>query len=114
MPRQKGLRWAVAELGRTFQNRKVMDVRKELDADSVMGIGEELPLIVAMQPRWVISMDGGKIPFVDALDIEVRPEADGEFGYAPYFYFGQVSGQVNLRAEDVGDRSPSYGAGFLR
>lgn len=113
-PRPLGLRWQVAELGRGFQNRKVKDVRPALDSTAVMGMGQELPLLAALHPKWVKSMNGADRPFVDAPDLEVDPSGQGGFSSAPCLFFYRVDGQVGLRAYDVSVAGPSYGSGSLR
>ena len=112
--RPKGLRWQVAELGRQFQKQCVENVRPQLDQSQTMGMGQELPFVGALNPKWATSMDGDKIPFVDAPDLEVAPRGDGEFSYAPYLSFGSADRQVRLRSHRVGDADPNFGSGSLR
>lgn len=113
-PRAQGLRWVVAELGRTYRGRKVKDARPALDKEQLMGMGEELPLIAALHPRWAVSMNGDNIPFVDAPDLEVAPQADGGFDYAPCLSFDQDYGRVGLDAKYVEDDYSYDGSGSLR
>ena len=114
--RPKGLRWAIAELGRERQNQKVADVRPDLDQKKIMGMGQELPLIGALHPKWARAMNGEDIPFVDAPDLEVRPSAVAHesFSNAPSLDFSRATGEVELSANDVGARPPLSGSGSLR
>lgn len=111
--RPKGLRWSAAELGRERQNQKVADVRPALDLAKRMGMGQELPLIGALHPKWACAMDGDEIPFVDAPDLEVRPNAGRSFSDAPCVRFNRGTGEVGLDAYDVANRSSCYGSGVL-
>ena len=113
-PRNPGLRWAVAELGRAHKGRCVRDVRPDLDSKKVMGIGQEAPMIAALHPLWAVSMDGDKFPFLDVPDMEVAPDGRGGFSYAPCMSFGRDDGQVGLFAKSVEDDDPGYGSGSLR
>lgn len=113
--RPKGLRWSIAELGRERQNQKVEDVRPALDLAKRMGMGQELPLIGALHPKWARAMDGDKIPFVDAPDLEVRPNASAaeSFSSAPCLRFGRDTGRVGLDARGVASANPYCGSGVL-
>lgn len=113
-PRLKGIRWQVCELGREFKNQRVQNVRLKLDSARRMGIGQELPAVAAMHPKWAVSMNGDTIPFVDAPDLEVVSDAGGQFGYAPCLSFDRDYGRVKLSAERVGGRSVRFGSGSLR
>ena len=113
-PRPVGLRWAIAELGRAYQNQAVEQARPALDAKSVMGMGRELPLIGALHPKWATAMNGAKIPFVDAPDLAVAASGRGDFGYAPCLGFGRDNGEVDLVALQVAYPYPSFGSGSLR
>lgn len=113
-PRPVGLRWQVCELGRPFMNQSVKEVRPQLDRGQLMGMGQELPAIGAMHPKWAVSMNGETIPFVDAPDLDVAPSAGGRFSDAPYLSFGRGSSRVFLFASRVGGRDPGYGSGSLR
>lgn len=110
LPRKPGLRWQVAELGRRFKSQCVQDVRPQL---KTMGMGQELPLIVALHPKWAVSMNGDSIPCVDAPDLSVAPRARGGFSDAPCvsFYSGYRQGELSARR--VGSSHPYYGSGFL-
>lgn len=112
--RPRGLRWQVAELGRQFQKQCVQDVRPQLDKSKIMGMGQELPFIVAVHNRWAVSMDGSAIPFVDAPDLEVAPSASGGFSHAPCIIFNRDSRQVCLNAYLIGYADPYFGSGSLR
>lgn len=112
--RPKGLRWQVSELGRQFHKQSVEKVRPQLDETQIMGMGQELPFIGALNPKWATSMDGDKIPFVDAPDLEVAPHGDGEFSFAPYLSFDSVDRRVYLGSSHVGNAYPSFGSGSLR
>lgn len=114
VPRPKGFRWAVAELGRVFQDKKIEDVRLELARTTRMGMGQELPLIAALHPAWARRMNGDSIPFVDAPDLEVDFEALGVFGRAPYLCFNREDRQVGLGAGGVCNANLGYGSGFFR
>ncbi|MFZ5364131.1 MAG: hypothetical protein ACOZAG_01470 [Patescibacteria group bacterium] len=113
-PRQPGLRWVVAELGRAYQGMRVRDARVALSAEESAGMGQELPLIAALHPRWATSMNGGTIPFVDAPDLEVAPRGEGEFNCAPCLFFSRGGGRVRLGAGDVGDPLLRCGSGSLQ
>ena len=113
-PRPTGLRWTVSELGRAYKSQKVKKVRPDLDRQSTMGMGQELPLIGALHPRWAVAMNGDNIPFVDAPDLEVAPSARGEFSDAPYLSFDRGDGAVNLYAGVVDHGNPRFGSGSLR
>lgn len=112
--RPTGLRWQVAELGRQFQKQSVKDVRPQLDSTQTTGMGQELPFIAALHPKWAKSMDGDKIPFVDAPDLEVAPRGDGEFSNAPCLRFGTGDRRVRLGCDHVGIVSSFFGSGSLR
>ena len=112
-PAPIGLRWAVAELGRAFRGGKVSDVRRILDRQGRMGIGQELPLIGALHPNWVKAMNGSDIPYVNAPDLEVAPNAQDVFTCAPCLFFECDDHQVGLSAELVGDAVFDSGSGFL-
>lgn len=113
-PRPVGLRWSVAELGRTFRKTAVKDTRPDLDANGIMGMGQELLLIGALHPRWAKAMNGTTIPFVDAPDLEVSPYTEGEFGCALCFFFRSKHRQVGLAAIHVTQSDSRYGSGSLR
>lgn len=113
-PAPIGLRWAVAELGRAFKGRNVRGVRRELDAQGRMGMGQELPLIGALHQTWAVSMNGGEIPFVDAPDLEVAPDARGEFTCAPCLRFVRGIRRVDLYAKHVDDANSDCGSGSLQ
>ena len=112
--RSKGLRWAVLELGRKFQRQSVEKVRPQLDADSIMGMGQELPLVAALHPHWAKAMNGNDIPFVDAPDLDISPHAYGDFCRVPYLYFDAGSGEVYLSSSRVGNAHLRYGSGWFR
>lgn len=111
LPRRPGLRWQIAELGRKFNGQCVRDVRPQL---KVMGMGQELPLIAALHPKWAVSMNGENIPYVDAPDLEVAPYAEGGFSCAPYLLFRRGHRQVRLDADHVDDSSSGFGSGSLQ
>lgn len=112
-PRPAGLRWAVAELGRAYQGIAVRDARVVQGSTELMGMGQELPLIAALHPRWATSMNGKTIPFVSAPDLEVAPDGEGWVGCAPCLRFHRELGKVLLSAFDVGDPPQLYGSGSL-
>jgi hypothetical protein len=112
-PRPAGLRWVVAELGRAYQGMCVRDARVAQSAEESVGMGQELPLIAALHPRWATSMNGETIPFVEAPDLEVAPRGKGEFGYAPCLSFDRDYGGVSLHAGGVGSPNRIYGSGSL-
>lgn len=112
--RPAGLRWAVAELGRAYQGMCVRDARVVQGSTELMGMGQELPLIAALHPRWATSMNGETIPFVDAPDLEVAPDGEGKFDYAPCLDFGRGDGEVELNAHGVGYPRRNYGSGSLQ
>lgn len=112
-PRPIGLCWRVCELGRQFKGQSVKKVRSQLDQVQIMGIGQELSFVAALHPKWVMSMNGENMPFVDAPDLEVVPCGRGVFCGAPYLGFGADSRQVDLYARDVGDRHGRFGSGSL-
>lgn len=114
-PRPAGLRWAVAELGRAYQGMRVRDARVALGTAGLMGMGQELPLIAALHPRWATSMNGETIPFVDAPDLEVAPNGKGEFACAPCLnFFRDNDLVVGLSANDVYYPNRLYGSGSLQ
>jgi hypothetical protein len=113
-PRKPGLRWAVAELGRAYQGACVSDVRPQIAKQKTMGMGQELPLIAALHPRWATSMNGETIPFVDAPDLEVAPDDEGAFSCAPYLCFDRDYGKVRLYALAVTDPIQDCGSGSLQ
>ncbi|MBI4281778.1 hypothetical protein HY625_03065 [Candidatus Uhrbacteria bacterium] len=118
IPRPKGLRWAIAELGRQCQNQKVVDVRLALDHAEVMGIGQELSAFGAMHPLWATAMDGDTIPFVDAPDMEVRAFAHLGYSFksAPCLLFNRSIGEVELGFSEVGVEShvSHFGPGYFQ
>jgi len=113
-PRKAGLRWAVAELGRAYQGTAVRDVRSDLGTKNIVGMGQELPLIAALHPRWATSMNGETIPFVDAPDLEIAPDGEGKFYYAPGLDVSHERGKVNLYAYDVDHPYRACGSGSLQ
>ncbi len=113
-PRPVGLRWVIAELGRAHKGTCVRDARSALDKAGVMGMGQELPGIAFMHPRWATTMNGGSIPFVDAPDLEVAPNGQGGFACAPYLYFDRGDGTVGLGAGRGDDPNSNYGSGSLQ
>jgi hypothetical protein len=113
-PRPAGLRWVVAELGRAYQGISVRDARVAQSAEESVGMGQELPLIAALHPRWATSMNGETIPFVDAPDLEVAPRGESRFDCAPCLFFNSASGKVYLDARGVGNPSRYYGSGSLQ
>lgn len=113
-PRKAGLRWAVAELGRAYQGIAVRDARVAQGSTELVGMGQELPLIAALHPRWATSMNGETIPFVDAPDLEGAPYGEGEVYHAPYLDFNRVYGKVSLRAHDVDNPHRYDGSGSLQ
>ena len=112
--RPVGLRWQVAELGRQFQKQCVENVRPQLDKSKTMGMGQELPFVAALHPKWAVSTNGDTIPFVDAPDMEVAPSASGGFSCAPCLDFGRGARQVCLHAGRIGGADPNFGSGSLR
>ena len=117
-PRKPGLRWAVAELGRAYQGITVRDARVAQSAEESAGMGQELPLIAALHPRWATSMNGETIPFVDAPDLEIAPDGEGKFYCAPCLHFdrdrGLGLGRVGLGACNVGNPNRGFGSGSLQ
>ena len=89
-PRPIGLRWQVCELGRQFQGQSVRKVLPQLDQFQKMGMGQELPLVAALHPKWAKSINGQDIPFVDAPDLEVAPCGQGDFSSAPCLGFNSA------------------------
>lgn len=114
--RARGLRWDVCELGRAFKGQKVEVVRPQLDRDrtKIMGMGQELPAVGAMHPRWAVLMNGNSIPFVYAPDLDVAPIADGRFDCVPCLDLNRHEGRVELYAWLVGDPRGTFGSGSLR
>ncbi len=110
--RPKGLRWAICELGKVHQGKSVADVRLELN--NTMGMGQELPFLAALHPNWAVAMNGKDIPFVDAPDLQVAPDARGEFYYAPCLGFSRDDGRVELIASHVEVPGSYWGSGSLR
>jgi len=117
-PRKPGLRWAVAELGRAYQGITVRDARVAQSAEESAGMGQELPLIAALHPRWATSLNGKTIPFVDAPDLEIAPDGEGKFYCAPCLHFdrdrGLGLGRVGLGACNVGNPNRGFGSGSLQ
>ncbi len=69
--RPAGFRWSAITLGW----KAVLDLEnatKIFDSSQIMGIGQELPLIAALHPRWARFMGSDEIPFIVASDIEIR------------------------------------------
>ena len=113
-PRPIGLRWQVCELGRQFQGQSVRKVLPQLDQCQKIGMGQELPLVATLHPKWAKSINGQDIPFVDAPDLEVAPHGRGDFFGAPSLSFLSDIRQVDLHATSVGHRSGRYGSGVLQ
>jgi len=109
--RRPGLRWQVAELGRQFKGKSVGNVRPQLN---VMGLGQELPFVAALHPKWAVSMNGNDIPYVDAPDLDVAPYAGGRFSSAPYLDFDRDNRQVDLDANGIDRSNSNYGSGVLQ
>ena len=78
-------------------------------------MGQELPLIGALHPKWARAMNGAGIPFVDAPDLEVRlnAKADESFSSAPFLHFRRDAGEVWLGARGVVRSDPFGGSGVL-
>ncbi|MEK7139072.1 MAG: hypothetical protein AAB817_00030 [Patescibacteria group bacterium] len=113
-PRSRGLRWQVCELGRAYQKQSVESVRPQLDRGQIMGMGQEGPMLAALHPKWVTSMDGGVIPYMDMPDLEVSPGGGGDFVDAPYLGFVRGDRRVYLDADGVREADPGCGSGSLR
>jgi len=109
--RNPGLRWQVVELGRQFKGQCVRDVRLRL---TTMGMGQELPFVAALHPKWAVSMNGGNIPYVDAPDLEVAPHGRSEFSCAPCLYFNRDNRLVGLDANHVDSLDSLFGSGSLQ
>lgn len=114
MPRRSGLRWQVVELGRLFKGQSVKDVLRLQIQTMGMGMGQELPLVATLHPKWAMSMNGDNIPFVDAPDLDVASYAEGEFSYALCLNFYRGDRQVKLSAIRAGYPSSVYGSGSLQ
>jgi len=113
MFRRPGLRWQIAELGRQFKCQCVRDVRPKLH---VMGMGQELPLIAVLHPKWAVSMNADDIPYVDAPDLEVASYGleDSDFSFAPRLCFSHASKrQVGLVTSHMDDPHSQRGSGSL-
>lgn len=112
LPRKPGLRWALAELGRTYRGCRCFSSTPY--TDGFMGVGQELPLIAAMHPRWATSINGETIPAAFAPDLLVGDSDD--FGI--YLSFNRDSGEVYLDAtnpcESPFGGGPRLGFGFLQ
>lgn len=98
-------------IGKKFQNRKVVDVRRELGEDWGMGC-EGLQFVGITHIHYPELMDGGKYPFVDLPGLAVAPHGDGGFCDAAYLRFRD--GELELRADRVDDAGPYWGSGFLQ
>lgn len=79
IPRMRGARWVVCELGRTLLNFSAEIARQILHQCKLMGIGPELPLIAAMHPKWALAMNGKDIPFLIGSDLEYYSGSDLEY-----------------------------------
>lgn len=116
MPRPVGLRWATAELGRCHRGRQVQEAWKNLDASGYMGMGQELPLIAALHPRWATSISDKTIPCVYAPDLEVCFDScvEGEVYYKVLALgFSYNYGGVLLNAAGELCKDPGAGAGYF-
>ncbi|MEK7653151.1 MAG: hypothetical protein AAB358_01565 [Patescibacteria group bacterium] len=113
-PRPVGLHWRVCELGRRFKGKSVKNVRLQLDQSKTIGMGQELPMIAALHPKWAKSLNGQDKPFVDAPDLEVAPRGQGDFSDAPYLYFDAARRRVRLDARGAGYPGGACGSGSLR
>ena len=75
--RPPGFRWAICELGRLHRYSEKYPTPRQMFAhftrQGVMGIGPELPGIVAMHPYWCLSTNMMDRPGVIATDLEVTP-----------------------------------------
>jgi len=112
--RNVGFRWAVCELGRRFKGSSVNRAFERMYTEQTMGIGQELPLIAALHPKWVLHMDGNKIPFVAAPDIQMTNNAEGKFEFSPNIRFSRRESRVRHDAEFTCQRDSNFGPGSLR
>lgn len=94
VPRPKGLRWATAELGRTFYGKSAEAALRHLQRRGLMSIGQELPAFAAMHPDWARGMNLRTLPFVTAPDIEVN--AFTETGFFSSLYLGRTHDEVSM------------------
>ncbi len=111
--RRKGLRWAVCELGRKFKDQRAIYVTPKLHRQNLIGMGQELPAIVAMHPNWAIRMEGELIPCVSAPDLEV--DLLGEGGFTNMLCVScSDKGAIVLGAFGIAAAMPIVGHGFFR
>ncbi|MFA6042071.1 MAG: hypothetical protein WCV85_02050 [Patescibacteria group bacterium] len=115
IPRPVGLRWAIAELGRTYlYDDKIPDVLAELDRTQTMVMGQELPLIAALHPKWVTQMNTTDIPPVFAPDLEVSLIGESHYDHRPLLFFRNRGDGVGLIPDLIGRTNDGYSFGFFR
>lgn len=109
IPRPVGLRWQIVELGRKYCGQTPESVRAELDRSKVMGIGQELPLIAAMHPKWAQYMHDcsraeiGRLPGIIATDLVIS-DTSGKFNDVPILRNGQFLELWSMPVNETYDR----------
>lgn len=112
--RPSGFRWNICELGRQFKGKYGGDVRSKLDQQKLMGIGQELPFIAAMHPRWAFAINHKKIPCVDAPDLEIFPDDDNGHFFIPYLEPDYIGNKLFMGDHFANGDHPRFGSGSLR
>jgi len=104
--RPRGLHWVICEVGRPI-DFNVDAGREAFMKNGWMLMGQELPMIAALHPQWVWSMNGQQVPIQMSPDLRVvngkrRP-------LVPSLYSAGVSATKGLvlRVEDLTPPPPS-------
>ncbi|MFA5061947.1 MAG: hypothetical protein WC526_02285 [Patescibacteria group bacterium] len=87
-PRPAGFRWAVVNLGFRYRGRPIPEARADLDQKGLMGVGQELPLIAALHPRWA-TLAGLNPSIVHYFPEAIAPDLD-------YHVKGAMRGALSL------------------
>lgn len=97
-PRQKGLSWVVCELGRTHFGKTYMDGLSDIHQAGHTGLGQELPLVAAMHPRWARVINCcSEFPCVGAPEVRLVPNGGGDYYRVPVLYMDEEHGRVNRK-----------------
>lgn len=110
-PRPRGLRWAIVDLGRRHQKISVDAAQAQISLNGWVELGQELPLLAALHPRWASLLDGVALPALYAPDIEIAPKGKGDFTHCLTLDFQDKGTQ--FLALDRQEVFSGIGAGYI-
>lgn len=97
-PRKKGLCWIKCELGRTHFGKTYMNGLSDIHQAGRTGLGQELPLVAAMHPRWARVINCSReFPCVGAPEVRVVPCGMSDYYRVPVLYMNEEHGRVNRK-----------------